>query len=249
MPLIFSPVDLSELRDPFSPRPKSAFLMLQLGGTIAGSEIRMRQLVSDALTDRGIAALTTEVVSGTGDYLKKIVDLLRACGFGFAIFSDVTPARSLANIFFEVGVAGILGKPVQLLLAGAAPPPSDFVRTEWIRFDEAHENQFLRQLSQALGTIGELAEYYRKLELIALHAQTPDLEEAFERFKQAILIGDDVDVRKGIATIRDLLKNSGRKRNAATDSLSSHRDRLLRAVTEFIDLLPAPRRPRSARKR
>ena len=88
MPLIFSPVDLSELRDPFSPRPKSAFLMLQLGGTIAGSEIRMRQLVSDALTDRGIAALTTEVVSGTGDYLKKIVDLLRACGFGFAIFSD-----------------------------------------------------------------------------------------------------------------------------------------------------------------
>ena len=151
MPLIFSPVDLSELRGPFRPRPRSAFLMLQLGGTISSSEVRIKELVARSLLARNIEAVTAAAVPGTGDYLQKIVDLIRGCGFGFAIFSDLTPARSLANIFFEVGVAGVLGKPVQLPLAGPAPPPSDFVRTEWIRYDDAHEARFETQLTDVLG--------------------------------------------------------------------------------------------------
>lgn len=248
MPLIFSPVDLSELRGPFRPRPRSAFLMLQLGGTISSSEVRIKELVARSLLARNIEAVTAAAVPGTGDYLQKIVDLIRGCGFGFAIFSDLTPARSLANIFFEVGVAGVLGKPVQLALAGPAPPPSDFVRTEWIRYDDAHEARFETQLTDVLGRIEEGADFYRKIGLIAYGADEPDLEEAFERFKQAVLISDDVEARDGLTKLRSRLRSRLGRENLTGD-LASHRNRLLRAVTEFLALLPSPQRTRVARTR
>jgi hypothetical protein len=246
MPLIFSPVDLSELRGPFKPRPRSAFLMLQLGGTISAQELHIQRLVERLLSIRGIETVTAAAVRGTGDYLQKIVDLIRSCGFCFAIFSDLTPARSLANIFFEVGVAGVLGKPVQLLLAGPAPPPSDFVRTEWIRYSDTHEILFEAQLTQALGEIEAGAEFYRKIGLIALGADEPDLEEAFERLKQAILISDDHEARGGLSELRDRLV-SRRGRGHLAGDLASHRNRLLKAVTEFLALLPPQKRARSVR--
>lgn len=217
--------------------------MLQLGGTISVQELWITDVVCRLLQVRHIEAVTAAAVPGTGDYLQKIVDLIRGCGFAFAIFSDLTPARSLANIFFEVGVAGVLGKPVQLVLAGIAPPPSDFVRTEWIRYEDGHELRFETQLAQALQRIEEGAEFYRKIGLMALDAEEPDLEEAFERLKQAILISDDREARDGLAKLRDRL-SSGAGQGRLTGDLSSHRARLLRAINELLALLPAPRRAR-----
>jgi hypothetical protein len=162
--------------------------MLQLGGTISAAELDMARTARGALRAKRVNSVTALDVPGTGDYLKKIVDLIRGCGFAIAIFSDATPARSLANIFFEIGVALLLGKPVQLLVAGSAPTPSDFVRTEWITYDPANPSTFSTQLRRALVKIVERAEYYRTLGSLALEAERPDLEEAFERLKQAILI-------------------------------------------------------------
>ena len=83
--------------------------------------------------------------------------------------------------------------------------------------------------------------FYRKIGLIASAADEPDYEEAFERFKQAVLISDDREARNGLARLRNRLR-SRLGREELTGDLASHRNRLLRAVTEFLALLPPPRR-------
>lgn len=196
----------------------------------------MADEVRSALADCRFAAVTAGDVRGTGDYLMKIVNLIRGCGFAVAVFSDRTPARTLANIFFEVGVAGVLGKPVQLVLAGVNSAPSDFVRTEWIAYKPRRLAKLRADLRASLIRIGELSQYYLKIGDVALEAERPDLELAFERYRQAVLIGDDDEARGGIARVRDLLVEA--RRIEGRDDMASHRERLHRAASEFLAMLP-----------
>jgi hypothetical protein len=83
--------------------------------------------------------------------------------------------------------------------------------------------------------------FYRQLGRFALDAPQPDLELAFERFKQAVLIADDHAARQGIAAIRDRLDAAARRTDGDRDEdMASHRMRLLQTVHEFLGLLPPP---------
>ncbi len=236
MALLFSPVDQTELIDAFEPRPRTAFLMQQLDGNQTSADQTMVQEVRAALALADFHVVTASDVRGTGDYLHKILNLIRGCGFAVAVFSDRTPPRTLANIFFEVGMAGVLGKPIQLVLTGDNPAPSDFVRTEWIAYKRGDEAALRVALGDSLGRIDELAGYYRDIGEVALEADRPDLELVFERFKQAILIGDDARAREGVRNVRERLLAA---RNAqGQDDMASHRERLYRSTSEFLRLLP-----------
>jgi len=238
VPLLFSPVDQTELIAPFHPRPRTAFLMLQLGEGTSPEERLIADEVRAALTDQGFASVTAADVPGTGDFLVKIVDLIRGCGFAVAIFSDQTPAKTLANIFFEIGVAGMLGKPVQLVFSGANPAPSDFVRTEWIAYKPKKLAKLRADLRASLERIDALAEFYRTIGDVALEAERADLELAFERYRQAVLIGGNALARAGIEHVKALLV-AARKAEGA-DDMASHRERLHRAASEFLAMLPQP---------
>jgi hypothetical protein len=259
MPLIFSPVDEQELDSPYQPRPRTAFVMMQLNPKADEREKFMAAETKAVLRKAGFSAVTASDVTGTGDFLIKIVDLIRSCGFAVAIFSDKTPAKTLANIFFEVGIATVLGKPIQLLLTGDNPAPSDFVRSEWISYTPGKEKEFRATLAKGLERIGAMAEYYTKLGQVALDAQNADLELAFERFKQAILIGDHAGARKNMKAVVERLE--GHQQAEGNDDMASHRERLHRTATQFLKLLPkasrattkAPRaktatKPRGSRK-
>ena len=240
MPLVFSPVNQEELRHAYSPRPRSTFLMLHLRERADPAEQTMAQISREVLRARRFEPLTAGDVRRTSDFLHKIVDLIRGTGFSLAIFSDRTPARTLANIFFEIGVALVLGKPVQLVWTTDDPNtnavPSDFVRTEWIRYVIGAEDGLRRELGSAIEAIEQGAAYYRKIGDIAFDAPDPDLELAFERYKQAILISGDEESRERIVRVRDRLVGSSRRR---TDPfMASHRARLLQTVREFLILLP-----------
>lgn len=239
MPLLFSPIDQNELINAYTPRPRGAFLMLRLGEGASSAEIEMTEAVREVLKNLNFLPVTASDVRGTADYLTKIVDLIRGCGFGIAIYDNHTPARTMGNIFFEVGVCGVLGKPVQLLLSGDRVTPSDFVRTEWIEYRAGREADLRRDLHASLSRIDELGAYYNKLGLIGLDAPQADLELAFERFKQAVLISDDAEARGKILEIQDRLQQIASKRRSSTrDDMASHRDRLLKAIREFLTLLP-----------
>jgi hypothetical protein len=236
VPLHFSPVDHGELINPFMPRPRGAFLMLRLGVGISIAEAQMTAATREVLADLNFSPVTATDIRGTADYLAKIVDLIRGCGFGVAIYSDQTPARTMGNIFFEIGVCVLLGKPVQLVVSGNRPTPSDFVRTEWIEYRPGQEAALRRELRHSFGRIEQLATYYRTLGNLALEAAETDLELAFERFKQAVLVADDADARQRIVEIQGRLENAPRRRSP--DDMASHRGRLLKAVREFLALLP-----------
>jgi hypothetical protein len=205
----------------------------------------MSEIVREVLARGRFTAVTASEVRRTSDFLHKIIDLIRGCGFGVAIFSDRTPARTLANIFFEIGVAGVLGKPVQLIWSGRNPrssaAPSDFIRTEWVRYVLGEEDRFRNNISDAIGQIEAGASYYTKIGNVALEALDPDLELAFERFKQAVLISDEPGARQNIVEVRYRLSAAARAhRGDAGDDMASHRTRLLQTVSEFIELLPPP---------
>jgi hypothetical protein len=129
------------------------------------------------------------------------------------------------------------------LLYPPSPPAvfsgTDFVRTEWIRYFPGEENRLREELRAAIERIEDGAAFYRQLGRFPVDAPQPDLELGFERFKQAVLIADDVPAREGIATIRDRLDAAAPQTQAGQDDdLGSHRTRLLQAVQEFLGLLP-----------
>jgi hypothetical protein len=210
--------------------------MMQLDANLTNADQTMAHEVRASLAVANFSAVTAGDVRGTGDYLHKILNLIQGCGFAVAVFSDRTPAKTLANIFFEVGMAGVLGKPVQLVLTGENPAPSDFVRSEWITYRRGEEVALRTALGESLERINELAAYYREIGQVALEAAQPDLELVFERFKQAVLIGGDQTARDGIGRLRDLLVEA--RAVEGRDDMASHRERLHKSVSEFLRLLP-----------
>ena len=54
MPLLYSPLDGSELDEPVQPYPRSAFLMLHDNDRVAGVEARMQQSRREELTVAGL---------------------------------------------------------------------------------------------------------------------------------------------------------------------------------------------------
>ena len=237
MAILFSPITQKELDDTYRPFPRRVFLMLQANERASAVEQEMTGEVRALLTEMGFHPFAATDLAGTADYLEKIVDLIRGCGFGVALYSDATESRSLGNIFFEVGISHLLGKPVQLLVAGPNPTPSDFVRTEWVKYDPAAKAASLAQLRRAFEAIEAQATFYYTLGEIAFDAEYIDFEMAFERFKQAVLIADHPAARAKLIDLRDRLKARQRGRPANTDG-AQFRRRLLSTMNHFLKLLP-----------
>jgi len=231
--IIFSPVTGGELDPAYTPRPKHAFLMLHAGDGASDTERTMASEVRGILLNLGFTGVAATDVSGTGDFLGKIVDLIRGCGFGVAIYSNETPARTLGNIFFEIGVSHLLGKPVQLLVAGENPTPSDFVRTEWVHYDVNRRTDSLTKLRQSIEAIAKQSEMHFKLAETVLEAEIVDYELAFERYKQAVLVTDDSSARDRIIEISQRLSSREIPQN-----MENHRQRLLNTIRHFVNLLP-----------
>jgi hypothetical protein len=159
--------------------------MLQLGGQLSPAEHTMNRIVREVLDQLRFSPVTAADIRRTSDFLAKIIDLIRGTGFGIALFSDRTPARTLANIFFEIGAAAVLGKPVQLIWTGRYPrsnaAPTDFIRTEWIRYVVDEEERLRQEVNNAISEIeGAATTFYRQMGDVALEALEPDLELAFD---------------------------------------------------------------------
>ena len=204
--------------------------MLHSGAGVSEVEQEMATIVRTTLADIGFSCLAATDLLGTGDFLSKIIDLIRGCGFGVAIYSDQTPSKTLGNIFFEIGVSHLLGKPVQLLLAGDNPTPSDFVRTEWLLHDPADRNTSITKLRDGFLAIEAQAEQFFTLGELVLDAEIVDYELAFERFKQAVLISNHPAARSRIVEISEQL----RRPPAAGAATSHHQQRLRSTISHFL---------------
>ena len=160
--------------------------------------------------------------------------MIRGSGFGTAIFSEYTPASTLANIFFEVALCNLLGKPVIIVKTKDAKAPSDFVRTEWVTYTTGKGAQLKKEFAGSVDAIIELAKYYDTLGDIAMEAEEIDLELAYERYKQSMLITNSTASKRKIKKILSRLSDL----SDPSSSLKPARSRLRKSVAEFCKLLP-----------
>lgn len=232
MALIFSPLTEDILEGPFKPYPRGVFIMLQDNKGTPEVDREMDSVVCNTLKVHDFKPLKATTKRGTKDFLEKIVQIIRGCGFGVAIFSQYTAASSLANIFFEVGLCNMLGKPVILVKNKDSKSPSDFVRTEWVTY-LSDKNKLESDFEKSIQAMKDLADYFENLGDLAFEAEERDYELAFERFKQSILITGNVEVKQKINRL--LLEMDGVQKEKI--GLEASRKRLRKAITEFSKLL------------
>lgn len=234
MALIFSPLTEDALEGPYKPLPKGVFLMLQLGEGISKLEEDMDSTICEILKRKQFDPIKATTRCGQKDYLEKIIQIIRGCGFATAIFSEYTPAPTLANIFFEVALCNLLGKPVIIVKTKDAKSPSDFVRTEWVTYTAGKGAQLKKEFMASVDAISELADYYETLGDIAMEAEDVDLELAYERYKQSMLITNRASVREKIKGILCIFSNP----DDPSASLKPAKSRLRKSIAEFCKLLP-----------
>ena len=234
MALIFSPISEDVLEGPFQPAPRSVFMMVQLGAGKSQVEAEMDATVADVLRRKKFDVVYATSVPGNKDYLDKIIQLIRGCGFGVAIFSEFTPARTMGNIFFEVALCNLFGKTVLLIRSEDAAVPSDLVRSEWVGYRDGDQRRLSADVRKAVDRVIAMGDYYRKLGDLALAAEEGDIELAFERYKQAMLITGELSVKSRIDTLLKKLKSE----SPSAAVLQASRKRLRKGIEEFSQLLP-----------
>lgn len=234
MAVIFSPIDDSELRGPYRPLPRYAFLMVHSSEGVAPVEKKIEKDINKILLSQRFKTTKATLIYTSKDYLLKIIRSIQGCGFAIAIFSEYTPAATLANIFFEIGICYVLGKDVIIVKTADANPPSDFVRTEWIEFDPSKQKKFTLDITKACKTMKENAEFLYKLGDIAFNAQEQDLELAFERYKQSVLLTNHRPAKNQIRKMADYIKSLSAQSAPARGYLR----RIQQEIDEFLALVP-----------
>lgn len=232
MALIFSPLTEDLLEGPFKPYPRGVFVMLQDNKGTPEVDYEMDEVICDVLKKHSFTPLKATSKRGTKDFLEKIVQMIRGCGFGVAIFSEYTNASSLANIFFEVGLCNMFGKPVIIVKNEGTKAPSDFVRTEWVTFTK-DKDKLSNDFKASIISIQELADYFESLGDLAFEAEEKDYELAFERFKQSYLISNKKQVQEKIENLLNNMNNHGTEKV----TLEASRKRLKKAIAEFSKLV------------
>lgn len=228
MPLVFSPLSEDILSSP--PRrlyPGHAFVMRQIGAPPAIDQ-RMAEIVHEVFEDRGVRTKDADASTGGGDFLERILGLIRATGFTVAIFSHETRANAMANITLELGFAAMCGKPLVIVKSKEARAPSDFTRTDWIEYDSDDEGRFRTKLGQALDTIDEAGAFQDFLLDTAMEAKSVDCAIALERASKAFLLTSDAALIDKAEVIAERLEAA-----SADDSIADL-ERLRAEVSMFV---------------
>lgn len=154
--IYYRPTSGDPYTGPITSQPRHCFLMTQLGGT-ATSELRdMRRLVETVLERHDFAVVDAASRTTGRDFLLKIWELVLSVPLGVALVHESMSDRTLANIFYELGLMHAYGKETLILKSQGSEVPSDFVRTEYVEVSGRTE----AQLDQFMEGLAERAEYY-----------------------------------------------------------------------------------------
>ncbi|HAU0827255.1 TPA: hypothetical protein ACJ6XF_003311 [Legionella pneumophila] len=132
------------------------------------------------------------------DFLLKIWKLIAASPLSIGISHEDIPYTTQMNIYYELGVAQALGKESIIVKSKNSEVPSDFIRSEYIVYDEHFPKNFLKFLE----SVDEQAEHY---ELMADQLEkNPVL--AIDYLRRAFLITGNKDLQR---KVKQLLSESG----------------------------------------
>jgi hypothetical protein len=154
--IYYRPTDGDPHPAPLHYRPKTCFLMTQLGAPIPAEVTMIRDDLTSALGGAGFDCIDAESVVTGRDFLLKIWELIVSVPLGIAIIHQDMKPTTIANIFYEMGLMQAYGKETLVVKAAGATIPSDFVRTEYIEYGPG----FRQQVGKFVDSLSERAEYY-----------------------------------------------------------------------------------------
>jgi len=157
--IIYNPLDGLPLPANVQSQVKHCFLMTRLGNPVPPMVKDIRRAVNECCDLYDYSVIDARARVTGRDFLLKIWKLIASAPLSVGILHEDIPESTQANIFYEIGVAQALGKETVIIKSPRSKMPSDFVRSEYIEFDENFKEQFEAFLS----SIFEQADYYELL--------------------------------------------------------------------------------------
>lgn len=174
-------------------RPRTCFIMTKLGKNIPKEISNMRKTAAKYLKNQKFEVIDASSKITGRDFLFKIFELILSVPLGIALISENLNSTTIANIFYEIGLLQALGKETLIIKTEGSNIPSDFIRTEYIEYN----NKFKDKINEYLKTYFELAEHYELLgcELIK------DPITSIDYLKRSYLMTDDSSTKNKINKI------------------------------------------------
>ncbi|WP_423062971.1 hypothetical protein [Candidiatus Paracoxiella cheracis] len=157
---LYNPVSGDVLTHKPKYRPKTCFIMTKIGPQITKEIKTIRKSLAKHIKDHGFHELDAEKEIHGRDFLQKIWEMILSVPIGIAIISDDLSVNTRANIFYELGLLQAYGKETIIIKTKNANIPSDFIRTEYIEFENNKYKKFGDDIKKYFRKIEERANYY-----------------------------------------------------------------------------------------
>lgn len=196
--IFYNPLDGDAITSSIKSNPRSCFLMTRLGIPIPPEVKKIRESLQKLCKQQKYKIIDASSQVTGRDFLLKIWKLIAASPLSIGISHEEIPYKTQMNIYYELGVAQALGKESIIIKSKNSEVPSDFIRSEYIVYDEHFTENFLKYLE----SVDEQAEHY---ELMADQLErNPVL--AIDYLRRAFLITGNKDLQR---KVKLLLSESG----------------------------------------
>lgn len=193
--IIYSPLDGDAITSQIPSNPRHCFLMTRLGKSVPTGVKEIRDAVTAVCSQYDYSVIDASARVTGRDFLLKIWRQIASAPLAVGVAHEDIPATSQANIYYELGVAQALGKETVIVKSVGAKVPSDFIRTEYIEFDEMFSVNFSSYLESTI----EQADHY---ETVADQLERNPIL-AIDYLKRAFLITGDKRYRSKAKALRD----------------------------------------------
>ena len=204
--ILYRPTDGDVLMSEVKLRPRTCFLMTQLGHPIPVQSRKLRKRVTDQLKKKSIRAIDAGSIVTGKDFLDKIWRIIISVPLGVAIIHEDMSPKTVANIFYELGMMDALGKRTVVVKSQEAAVPSDFIRTEYIEADGV----FTRKFRSFLDSFLEQESHFETM--------AEDLENnpllSIDYLRRAYLVSGETHHRKQVKKVFQSADLTGRARNS-----------------------------------
>lgn len=196
--IIYNPTDGLPFQDIINPMPKHCFLMTRLGQPVPEEVTRIKTAIIEECVPMDYQVIDANRRVTGRDFLLKIWKLIAATPLSIGVVHQEIPRDTQNNIYYELGIAQALGKETLIVKCENSTIPSDFIRTEFIEFNDLFRDKF----STFLNGLAEQAESY---EMMAdMLENNPVL--SIDYYKRAYLINGEERLK---VKTRELIENSG----------------------------------------
>ena len=130
--------------------------MTQLGKPIPADLMKIRKSIFEVLKSLGYSEIDASSKVTGRDFLLKIWQIALSVPIGIGIITEKFSPQTYANIFYEIGLMHALGKETLIVKTPISEVPSDFIRTEYIQYDD----DFLFYFKNYMDTLLDVADHY-----------------------------------------------------------------------------------------